>query len=314
MGGNLALQAIERGLGVVGFSLGGVPQSLLAAGVAPADSLAAFAGQLRRPRKISLHPIGRSGRSAHRRADSSPGGGRHHRGRRKLVLGRLDQPLQEGPADRDPFRRSRDERRPARRSQWRMLHGRRRAACRAAAGTDPPETERGGRLHVRRTAGRGPLHEARPQRHRVRDARGHRRGRHHALAPQGQARPRSHPPMLAKRLGHPIVAHRPAGGGVSRRPRLRARLVVRRRHGRGELARRRRDAHRGARPRHGTVHHAALAVARSGQRVGSGDRDDAPRIRRPRLRPERGGPRRALRDACSGVTRPPTKRSLRADR
>ena len=55
MGANLALQAIDRGLGVVGFTLGGVPQSLRTAGVAPADSLAALAGQLRRPRKIFLY-------------------------------------------------------------------------------------------------------------------------------------------------------------------------------------------------------------------------------------------------------------------
>jgi 6-phosphogluconate dehydrogenase len=55
MGGNLALQAIEKGLRVVGFTIGGVPQSLLTAGVAPADSLAALAAQLRHPRKIFLY-------------------------------------------------------------------------------------------------------------------------------------------------------------------------------------------------------------------------------------------------------------------
>ena len=55
MGGNLALQAVERGMRVVGFTRGGVSPELRDAGVVAVDSLAGFAQALRRPRKIFLY-------------------------------------------------------------------------------------------------------------------------------------------------------------------------------------------------------------------------------------------------------------------
>ena len=55
MGGNLALQAVEKGIRVVGFTKGSVPPELCDAGVIAIDSLAGFAKALRRPRKIFLY-------------------------------------------------------------------------------------------------------------------------------------------------------------------------------------------------------------------------------------------------------------------
>ncbi len=55
MGGNLALQALEKGFRVVGNSKGGVSPELSGAGVVPAASLEALAGALSRPRKILFY-------------------------------------------------------------------------------------------------------------------------------------------------------------------------------------------------------------------------------------------------------------------
>ncbi len=55
MGGNLALQAIEKGTRVVGFSRGGVPGDLVKAGVIEARRLADFVTKLRAPRAVFLY-------------------------------------------------------------------------------------------------------------------------------------------------------------------------------------------------------------------------------------------------------------------
>jgi 6-phosphogluconate dehydrogenase len=55
MGGNLALQALEKGFRVVGNSKGGVALELSGAGVVPAASLDALAGALSRPRRILFY-------------------------------------------------------------------------------------------------------------------------------------------------------------------------------------------------------------------------------------------------------------------
>jgi 6-phosphogluconate dehydrogenase len=55
MGGSLALQAIERGMRVVGFARRGVSQELMAAGVVSAPSLEALAEELRSPAKVFLY-------------------------------------------------------------------------------------------------------------------------------------------------------------------------------------------------------------------------------------------------------------------
>lgn len=55
MGGNLALQAIEKGMRVVGFSRGGVPDDLVSAGLIKAGQLTDFVVRLRAPRAIFLY-------------------------------------------------------------------------------------------------------------------------------------------------------------------------------------------------------------------------------------------------------------------
>jgi 6-phosphogluconate dehydrogenase len=55
MGGNVALQAIDKGMRVVGFARRGVPQDLMAAGVVSAPSLEALVQELRAPAKVFLY-------------------------------------------------------------------------------------------------------------------------------------------------------------------------------------------------------------------------------------------------------------------
>ncbi|HTL47735.1 MAG TPA: decarboxylating 6-phosphogluconate dehydrogenase [Verrucomicrobiae bacterium] len=55
MGANLSLHALEKGIGVTGFTLGGVSQELQKAGVIPADSLESLVSRLARPRKIFIY-------------------------------------------------------------------------------------------------------------------------------------------------------------------------------------------------------------------------------------------------------------------
>jgi 6-phosphogluconate dehydrogenase len=60
MGGNLALQAIEKGIRVVGFTQGGVSDDFRKAGIVSIDSLEGFKNTLRAPRKIFLYvPAGK---------------------------------------------------------------------------------------------------------------------------------------------------------------------------------------------------------------------------------------------------------------
>jgi 6-phosphogluconate dehydrogenase len=61
MGGNLALQAIEKGIRVVGLSRSGVSHELRAAGVVGAETLEELAAHLHRPRKIFFYiPAGKA--------------------------------------------------------------------------------------------------------------------------------------------------------------------------------------------------------------------------------------------------------------
>jgi len=55
MGGNLALQALEKRIRVVGFTRGGVPPALLKAGLIEARSLADFKKRLASPRPVFLY-------------------------------------------------------------------------------------------------------------------------------------------------------------------------------------------------------------------------------------------------------------------
>lgn len=55
MGGNLALQAVEKGMRVVGFTRGGVSPELRDAGVVAVDSLAGFTQALHPSRKVFLY-------------------------------------------------------------------------------------------------------------------------------------------------------------------------------------------------------------------------------------------------------------------
>ncbi len=55
MGGNLARQALEKGMRVVGYTLGGAPADLVQSGLAEVGSLADFTKQLSRPRAIFLY-------------------------------------------------------------------------------------------------------------------------------------------------------------------------------------------------------------------------------------------------------------------
>lgn len=55
MGGNLALQAMEKGLRVMGFDIHGVSSQLKEAGMEAAENLGSFRGALKRPRLVFLY-------------------------------------------------------------------------------------------------------------------------------------------------------------------------------------------------------------------------------------------------------------------
>ncbi len=55
MGGNLALQALGKGLRVVGSSLGGAPDEVVEAGLVDIDSLAGFKERLSPPRPVFVY-------------------------------------------------------------------------------------------------------------------------------------------------------------------------------------------------------------------------------------------------------------------
>lgn len=54
MGANLSLQALEKGMRVVGFDIKAVPNELLKAGLVEAGSLAEFREKLSPPRPILI--------------------------------------------------------------------------------------------------------------------------------------------------------------------------------------------------------------------------------------------------------------------
>src|SRR5919202_126697 len=55
MGGNLARQALEKGIRVVGFARRGAPSDMIAAGLVEASSLADFKAQLAPPRAVFIY-------------------------------------------------------------------------------------------------------------------------------------------------------------------------------------------------------------------------------------------------------------------
>src|ERR687883_1780325 len=55
MGGNLALQALEKGIRVVGFARRGAPAEMVEAGLVEANSLADFKAQLAPPRAVFIY-------------------------------------------------------------------------------------------------------------------------------------------------------------------------------------------------------------------------------------------------------------------
>ena len=182
------------------------------------DDAGRLRGQARQAAGHLDHGPGR-GRPAHARPAGRPARGRRHRHRRRqLLLPRRHHPGQGAEGVGHPLRRLRhqrrrvgarprllpDDRRRGRRGRaprpdlqdHRARGGQRRADARA----DPHRRDRPGRLPALRTERRGPLREDGPQRDRVRDDGGDRRGAEHH-----QARQRRQPAADRRRGDHPAA-------------------------------------------------------------------------------------------------------------